>query len=233
MEELVLYAPPEVGQREDGWFRWLVVASIVLHSIVLLGGRHAATASTAQAPHQAVTVSLALLQAQDKQQSLHHPVARQQPAHRKPLPVPLRKHKAGQKRPTPLAPAAPTQANPITSEAATAPQLATSVAHGAKTKANAAAQTEQYLSRLLRHIESFKFYPRAAQRRGIQGAVQVSFLLLAHGDIAQLNVSGAHRLLQQAARTAVQQAVPMLPAPKQMQLPFKVSFVMQFQLPDA
>jgi protein TonB len=98
-----------------------------------------------------------------------------------------------------------------------------------KTTAAAAAQ-ETYLARLLAHIDSHKFYPRSARRRGQEGDVHVVFYLLQDGGIRALEVSGANRQLREAAQHAVQAALPLPPPPASINLHQQVSFSMQFRL---
>lgn len=233
MGELSLSTLPTANQWEDRWFRWIVLGSIVLHSMVFLAGKQAPTGAASQAAHQAIMVSLSLLQAQETQQRQAKPVAKQQLPEKK-TSRPKTQHNKSAHLPVPAVLPTVEQYHPLTTTPTptptTAPRLAQHVVRG--TEVGATTANEAYLAKLLRHIESFKFYPRVAQRRGIQGEVQVSFLLMARGDIAALHVRGGHLLLQQAARAAVQGALPMLAPPKTMTVPFNVSFVMQFQMPS-
>lgn len=98
-----------------------------------------------------------------------------------------------------------------------------------ETTAAAAAQ-ESYLARLLAHIDSHKFYPRVARRRGQEGDVHVAFYLLQDGGIRALEVSGASRQLREAAQRAVQAALPLPQPPASINLQEQVSFSMQYRL---
>ncbi|MGB5338917.1 MAG: TonB family protein [Gammaproteobacteria bacterium] len=89
---------------------------------------------------------------------------------------------------------------------------------------------ETYLQRLLAHIDSHKFYPRSARRRGQEGEVRVSFTLLADGSIRALQVKGSSRILRAAAERAVQSAQPMPAPPAAMNLREPISFGMVFRL---
>lgn len=214
------------NQWEDRWFRWLLVASITLHSMVFVVVRQLPTGTATQATHQAISVSLNLLQAEEKRSIQSKPVTKQLPKKTISPPRPVAKKTQRLPAPTELVPA--TQPHPLTVVPATAPQQAESVVRG--TADSTKAEKETYLAKLLKHIEGHKFYPRLAQQRGIEGTVRITFRLLANGEIDQLTVSGGHLLLQQAARAAIQQAVPMLVAPANLRLPFSVSFMMQFRL---
>ncbi|WJW75355.1 TonB family protein [Thiohalobacter sp. IOR34] len=95
--------------------------------------------------------------------------------------------------------------------------------------AEADAETS-YLARLLAHIERHKFYPRAARRRALEGEVEVSFELLADGRVRDLQLTGGARLLRNAARQAVQEALPLPRPPAAMRLPRRVEYRMRFEL---
>jgi len=93
-----------------------------------------------------------------------------------------------------------------------------------------AAAAESYLARLLAHIDSHKFYPREARRRGREGDVHVCFYLLQDGGIRALDISGGNRLLRGAAERAVQAALPLPQPPASIDLREQISFTMQFRL---
>ncbi len=87
-----------------------------------------------------------------------------------------------------------------------------------------------YLAQLLEHIDEHKFYPRSARRRGLEGRVEVSFRLLADGNIRDLRVSGGSRILRMAAEQALQRALPMPTPHSSMQLQQQVNFDMEYRL---
>ena len=89
---------------------------------------------------------------------------------------------------------------------------------------------QQYLGILLSHIEEHKFYPRAARRRGLQGIIQVSFLLHQDGRISDLVVADGHAVLQTAAKEAVEAALPLPTPPAEVHCPLNVSYGMEFKL---
>jgi protein TonB len=99
----------------------------------------------------------------------------------------------------------------------------------AASAATASAQ-ESYLARLLAHIDSHKFYPRVARRRGQEGDVHVKFYLLQDGGIRALDISGGNRQLREAAERAVQAALPLPQPPASINLQEQVSFSMQYRL---
>jgi protein TonB len=89
---------------------------------------------------------------------------------------------------------------------------------------------EQYLQKLLKHIESFKFYPRAARKRYIEGNVKISFLLRDDGSYEQLILDGERSILVSATRTALEAATP-LPIPADdLELSRQIEFTMVYSL---
>ena len=93
-----------------------------------------------------------------------------------------------------------------------------------------AQQREHYLKQLMAHIEKFKYYPRAARRRNIEGEVTVSFKMSQDGRIAELIISSDYGVLKQAAADAIESALP-LPLPSSELLFSKaVKFNMRYML---
>ena len=91
-------------------------------------------------------------------------------------------------------------------------------------------ERENYLARLLSHIDSHKFYPRSARRRGVIGEVQVSFYLLSDGGIRDLQVTGGSKVLRQAARQAIQNALSMPRPPETLGQQEPIRFGMVYRL---
>ena len=89
---------------------------------------------------------------------------------------------------------------------------------------------QEYLRRLMAHIEKYKNYPRAARRRRIEGDASVSFTLQAGGQVGDLMVNGAQEILNSAARRAVEDAMPLPEPPSTLGLPWPVAFTMRFSL---
>lgn len=88
----------------------------------------------------------------------------------------------------------------------------------------------EYLRRLMGHIESHKFYPQVARRRGLQAVVRISFELLADGQIRNLRVADGHKLLRGAAEEAVERALPLPIPPAAVGTPLAINFSMAYQL---
>ena len=91
-------------------------------------------------------------------------------------------------------------------------------------------EKQRYLSTLLAHIEKHKYYPRPAQKRGIQGHVNVSFSLSPSGNISSIDVNGGPAVFQRAARKAVNAALPLPKPPESIEEALPVEYRMAFLL---
>ena len=91
-------------------------------------------------------------------------------------------------------------------------------------------QQNEYLRRLMGHIERHKFYPQAARRRGLQAVVKIGFELLADGQIKNLRIAEGHKLLRSAAEEAVSRALPLPRPPESVATPLAINFSMAYQL---
>jgi protein TonB len=121
-------------------------------------------------------------------------------------------------------------ANPIQRQK----RVASSLKHAeVKTTAEsvlAESQKIDYYSLLQAHIESRKYYPRRARKLGIEGDVEVSFVLLQNGEASNITSTGGHRLLNQAAIKSITQSMPLPAPPATLKLPLAVTFNMQYDL---
>lgn len=100
----------------------------------------------------------------------------------------------------------------------------------AAASALAESQKIDYYSLLQAHIESRKYYPRRARKLGIEGDVEVSFVLLQNGEASDISSTGGHRLLNQAAIKSIREAMPLPAPPAALKLPLVVTFSMQYDL---
>lgn len=89
---------------------------------------------------------------------------------------------------------------------------------------------EQYLHRLMAHVDAFKFYPMKARRRGVKGTISIALTLLERGDITNLKVSGGHKLLRTAAERAVRHSLPLPHPPANLHLPTSLQFGIEYRL---
>lgn len=88
----------------------------------------------------------------------------------------------------------------------------------------------RYIESLLRQIESRKYYPSTARRRGIEGRIQVKFTLYEADDIRDVSISGDSDLLKRVSREALEAALPFTPAPEGVALPLSVQYIMDYSL---
>lgn len=89
---------------------------------------------------------------------------------------------------------------------------------------------QQYLQKLLSHIESFKFYPRAARRRSIEGDVKISFNLHDDGGYQQLVLDGKRSVLVNATRMALEAAMPFPVPAEDFEISRQIEFTMVYSL---
>lgn len=96
--------------------------------------------------------------------------------------------------------------------------------------ASLARARQQYEQQLMAHIEARKFYPPIARRRGMEGRVRVSFMVVDAGGVAGLRCTSGPALLSGAACDAVSNSLPLPQPPEGLALPLAVSFGMEFSL---
>ena len=148
----------------------------------------------------------------------------------KPVPKPVPKPVA---RPKPVL-----QKPPPTEIAETAPLVPIQAVAAARTIADKpvlaqvprVSERESYLAQLLAHIDSHKFYPRSARRRGIIGEVKVSFYLHRDGTIEDLQITGGSKVLRKAARQAIYNAQSLPKPPDTLGLQKPIQFGMVYRL---
>lgn len=91
-------------------------------------------------------------------------------------------------------------------------------------------ERQEYIKRLLAHIDSYKFYPGAARRRSIEGQLKVKFCLNDEGGPIKLSIEGGRAILQRAVRQALDDAQPFPLPPASMQRNQLIAFSMQYRL---
>ena len=214
--------------------------SLAVHATAAVYFGHYPSRQAAAPPSSAPTLQLSLAvtrpaapQAVPEPEPAPQPETRPRP---KPTPKPAPKPVAKPKpRPQP-----PPRTPPVAEVAETAQPVLEQTAAAARTETVAdkpvlaqvalVNQRENYLARLLAHIDSHKFYPRSARRRGVKGEVSVSFYLLRDGTIRDLQVTGGSKLLRQAARQAVHNALSLPQPPEKMGLQEPIRFGMVYRL---
>jgi protein TonB len=221
-----------------------LVASLLLHGLLFFNAGSVAGNTEQVKPKQSTTrVSFRSVAAPPTVPQPQQPVAEKPPEPEvteapqpPPKPEPPKPEKRAEKARQPeqeVKPSSPEQAPPpaaTTSETEKAPSAAEVVQGSVEDPALIEQARQEYLRRLMAHIEAHKHYPRAARRRGIQGDVKVSFTLKAAGRAEGLTAVGGHRLLNSAASDAVRDAQPLPPPPDLIKLPWPVNFTMRFTL---
>ncbi len=188
-----------------------LVFSILLHAALFVQFTSLAISSQAQAPKIDTRISLNLLPP-PKQASVEKTEFR--PA----TPKPTAKKRVFREK----------KISPPVIEQAAAPKLAEQVQR--QDQNDPAPARQRYLAQLLTHIEGYKYYPRPARLRGIEGSIQISFRLHGNGNITGLTASGGPLILRRAASGAVNKALPLPACPPELDCPMQVSYAMQYQL---
>lgn len=221
-----------------------IIASLLLHGLVYFNSGSVAGNTAQQETRQAVTrVSFRSVAApqtppepeQSVQEKFPEPEVTEAP---EPPPRPTlqkpekRAEKARQKAPESKPPERQTSATsvPTTTEVEKSPAVTEAATGTVADPALIEKARQEYLRRLMAHIEAHKEYPRAARRRRIEGNVRVGFSLQADGSVTGLQTEGGHSLLSSAARQAVERAAPMPKPPENLVLPWQVAFTMRFSL---
>lgn len=191
-----------------------IVMSLGLHLLLFWPGVFALSADDGKARQAAGVTRLSFRVA-----------AKPQP----PAPVPEVQPRPKPPEPRPVKQALPAESTPISE-----PEPVAESAPAPVETAGDPRQQEQarrhYLGELLAHIEEHKFYPRAARRRGMQGVIQVSFVLHDNGQIGDMLVEDGPDVLRKAAEEAVRAALPLPLPPRDVACPMRVSFGMEFKL---
>lgn len=186
---------------------WLF--SIFIHAALFVQFTNMNVSSQAQAPQIATRISLNLLPPPKQQQQVQE------------IPEPKRPRQAEAKRIIKKK-----KLQQLQHEKAIAPKRAKEV----QRQQDDVPTKQRFLARILTHIEGYKYYPRAARQRGIEGSIQVSFRLLKNGDISGLTANNGHLILRRAAKAAVNKALPLPACPPEVACPMQVSYAMQFEL---
>lgn len=203
------------------------IISLLLHLALFWPGAFVLSADDGKARQQAGVTRLSFRVAAKPQPPAPVPEV-------KPQPKPPEPPKPKPPKPEPLAPKPVNKAVPVEPVAEVEPEPMMESTPAPVETAGDPLQLEQarrsYLGQLLAHIESHKFYPRAARRRGLQGVIQVSFVLHDSGQISGLLLEEGHEVLRKAAEEAVQAALPLPLPPSDVPCPLRVNFGIEFKL---
>lgn len=95
-------------------------------------------------------------------------------------------------------------------------------------------EKNHYLKRIAAHLDKYKYYPRSARRRHIEGNVQISFRLQDDGSIADLEIICNQSTLEKAAEKSVYRALPLPTRPDTLLAlnSIDIEYTMRFALSD-
>lgn len=96
------------------------------------------------------------------------------------------------------------------------------------TRTNLAKQN-RFLAKLKYAINRAKHYPRMAQKRGMQGVVNVTFTILKSGRLGQVSLKGS-KVFYRSARRAVAKAFPLNVSKIPFALPKRLSLSLHYRL---
>ncbi len=100
---------------------------------------------------------------------------------------------------------------------------------GTGRRISASKNSHRFLYALKKRINRNKRYPRIARRRGITGAVRVSFTILPSGTVGSISVKGS-KAFYRSAKYAVRGAFPVNPAKASHPLPWRITVALRYQL---
>jgi len=224
-----------------------VTASVAMHAIwfVQSGGAPSAMQTDIAAPTTVTRLTFAAPEPIARpepvalQESVMEPLQEPEPVATPPKPVPVKMPKPVKKKQPvliakqvskPLIEKIQKPSVPVQVASAPAALPARAAAAPAIDEGLIERERQRYLADLMAHIEQYKWYPKSARRRRIEGMVHVDFTLFADGSTSEVSVKNASPVLLAAAREAVAKAIPMPPPPAVIDCPMKCEFKMQFNL---
>jgi len=231
---------------EHSSFFVAAVLSVTVHAAaaVYLGHYNAQSADQPQATASVMLISLAPAvqaapQAESKPVPLATPETITEPPPPPPTPVqkPAPKPRLARKpppkpviEPLPATSEPPEKTEPVEDQTALSAYTEAPLNKPALDQMVLIDERESYLTRMLAHIDSHKFYPRKARNRGMEGEVKIAFYLHKDGSISDLEVSGASRVLRTAAKQAVKRALSLPRPPESFHLQQQIRFGMVYRL---
>lgn len=70
------------------------------------------------------------------------------------------------------------------------------------------AKKELFITNLIKKINSNKFYPHTARRRGIEGSIEVGFNILIDGSVDNINMISGKKIFKKSAISAISKSFP-------------------------
>ena len=96
-------------------------------------------------------------------------------------------------------------------------------------KSYSSAKKNKFLSQLRYKIDRHKTYPRIAQKRGMQGSVNIRFTILANGNVGSITLDGP-KIFHNSARNAVKKSFPINVKNAPLSLPTSVNIKLRYRM---
>jgi len=91
------------------------------------------------------------------------------------------------------------------------------------------AEKNKFWNALRRKIDSHKFYPRIAKKRGMEGIVKVKFTILANGNVGHITVKGP-KVFHNSAKNAVKSTFPISVKKAPITFPTSINITLRYQM---
>ncbi len=98
-----------------------------------------------------------------------------------------------------------------------------------KAQQSTAKEKNRFFAQIRAKIDKYKTYPRNAIRRGMEGGVRVSFVILPDGNVADIVIDGSD-IFHTSIKNAIGRAFPISVKDSPVSLPESVSFTIFFKL---
>lgn len=98
-----------------------------------------------------------------------------------------------------------------------------------KQKKSSSGQRNLFFNRLRTKIDKYKFYPRIAQKRRMEGSVKVRFTIMPSGKVGNISVSGS-KVFYRSAKNAVKSAFPISIKNIPISLPYTVNLTLHYRI---
>jgi protein TonB len=91
-------------------------------------------------------------------------------------------------------------------------------------------EKEIFLNYIRESIEKNKQYPKVAQRRGVEGTVEVQFTVCERGTLQNLQTNASHKYFDETTKTAIATVFPLHYDLKKVKLPMRLNLVVEYKL---
>jgi protein TonB len=91
-------------------------------------------------------------------------------------------------------------------------------------------EKEIFLNYIRQSIEKNKQYPKVAQRRGVEGKVEVQFTVCERGTLQNLQTNASHKYFDETTKAAIATVFPLHYDLKKVKLPMQLNLVVEYKL---